>query len=81
MRPDLQIYRYALINLIAFALLGIAALKGWVAKLLAADVTDLVIVMFAVFLVGLVVCSEKIVRTSRHIDRLKRTAPDQPAAP
>ena len=47
----------------------------------AADVTDLVIVMFAVFLVGLVVCSEKIVRTSRHIDRLKRTAPDQPAAP
>jgi hypothetical protein len=80
MRPYLLIYRYVLVNLIAFALLGIAALKGWIGQLLAADVTDLVIVMFAVFVVGLVLCSGKIVRTSRQLERLRGARPDQPAA-
>lgn len=78
MRPYLLIYRFILVNVIGFALLAIAALQGWVGDLLAADVTNLVIVIFAVFVVGLVICSQKIVRTSLHIDRLKRAAPDRP---
>lgn len=78
MRPYLLIYRFILVNVIGFALLAIAALQGWVGDLLAADVTNLVIVIFAVFVVGLVICSQKIVETSLHIDRLKCAAPDRP---
>ena len=64
MRPYLLIYRAILVNVIGFALLAIAAVKGWIAELLAADVTDLVIVIFVVFLVGLAICAEKIVTTA-----------------
>jgi hypothetical protein len=78
MRPDLLIYRAILVNVIGFALLAIAALKGWIAELLAADVTDLVIVIFVVFLVGLAICAEKIITTSRRINRLLSASPDQP---
>lgn len=78
MRPYLLIYRAILVNVIGFALLAIAALKGWIAELLAADVTDLVIVIFVVFLIGLAICAEKIVTTSRHINRLLGAAADQP---
>lgn len=70
MRPYLLIYRAILVNVIGFALLAIAAVKGWIAELLAADVTDLVIVIFVVFLVGLAICAEKIVTTSRYTNWL-----------
>ena len=35
MRPYLLIYRAILVNVIGFALLAIAAVKGWIAELLA----------------------------------------------
>ena len=78
MRPYLLIYRAILVNVIGFALLAIAALKGRIAELLAADVTDLVIVIFVVFLIGLAICTEKIVTTSRHLNRLLGAAADPP---
>jgi len=78
MRPYLLIYRAILVNVIGFALLAIAAVKGWIAELLAADVTDLVIVIFVVFLVGLAICAEKIVTTSRYTNRLHGAAADLP---
>ncbi len=81
MRPNLLIYRAILVNVIGFALLGIAAVKGWIAELLAADVTDLVIVIFAVFLVGLAICAEKIIATNRRIDGLRGAVADRPEPP
>ena len=82
MRPYLLIYRAILVNVIGFALLAIAAVKGWIAELLAADVTDLVIVIFVVFLVGLAICAKKIVTTATTptgCSARRRTCPARPA--
>ena len=81
MRPYLLIYRAILVNVIEFALLAIAAVKGWIAELLAADVTDLVIVIFVVFLVGLAICAKKIVTTAATptgCSARRRTCPARP---
>jgi hypothetical protein len=69
--------RFVLINLVAFALLAVAWIHGFVGKVLAADPTRLVIVIGCVFLAGFVLCAWKIFATSREINRVRTFDPLQ----
>lgn len=67
----LLLLRFAVLNLVAAALLGAAWIKGWVPAVLAGDTTRLVLVIGAVFLFGLFSCGRKIWQTSVEINQLK----------
>ncbi len=54
-------YSLTVINIVGFALLGMAAMQGWIARVIEADVTGLVFVIFGVFVVGLVICAWRVV--------------------
>ena len=60
MQRHLLVLRFALFNLAAFALLGGAYAQGWVNTVYLADSTGLTVVIFGVFLGGLVLCAGKI---------------------
>ena len=49
MRSYLLVYRFAVINIVGLALLVAALFQGWIARLIAADPTGLVYVIFGVF--------------------------------
>lgn len=68
---SLLLLRYILLNLIAFALLGVAFSQGYVHKVIQADQTYLSVVIFFVFLVGLVLCTQKLWQTNAEIDAIK----------
>lgn len=56
----LLVFRFAVVNLAAFALLGAAYLQGWLTAVAQGDSTGLSIAIFTVFLGGLAVCARKI---------------------
>ncbi len=66
----LLVLRFALLNLVAFALVGAAYAQGLVDMVIAADRTYLSVVIFLVFLVGLVLCARKVWQTSRELNRV-----------
>ena len=68
---SLLMLRYILLNVIAFALLGVAWSQGYVHKVIQADQTYLSVVIFLVFVVGLVLCTQKLWQTNSEIDALK----------
>ena len=68
---SLLMLRYILLNVIAFALLGVAWSQGYVHKVVSADQTYLSVVIFLVFIVGLVLCTQKLWQTNSEIDALK----------
>lgn len=68
---SLLLLRYVLLNVVAFALLGVAWSQGYVHKVVNADQTYLSVVIFFVFIVGLVLCTQKLWQTNREIDALK----------
>lgn len=68
---SLLLLRYILLNVVAFALLGVAWSQGYVHKVVSADQTYLSVVIFLVFIVGLVLCSQKLWQTNKEIDALK----------
>jgi len=63
--------RYALLNVVAFAMLGVAWSQGYVNKVMQADQTYLCVIIFIVFLIGLGICTVKIIQTSIETDALK----------
>jgi hypothetical protein len=67
----LLVLRFAILNLVAVALLGAAWLKGWVDLVLAGDGTQLVLVIALVFAFGLVSCGQKVLATSAEINQIK----------
>ncbi|MFP6744705.1 MAG: MotA/TolQ/ExbB proton channel family protein [Alphaproteobacteria bacterium] len=67
--------RFAVINLVAFALLGGAYLKGWVHMVISADSTGLTFAIFAAFAVGLAICGAKVWRASAEINWAKDHEP------
>jgi MotA/TolQ/ExbB proton channel family len=73
--------RFILANVIAVALVGAAAVQGWIGALLAADEGGLVRAIVAVFLVGLVWSAQRAVQLSRGLNDLERFAkfPGAPA--
>jgi MotA/TolQ/ExbB proton channel family len=67
----LLVLRFAVLNLVALALLGAAWLKGWVALIVAGDSTHQVVLIAAVFAYGLVRCAGKICTTSAELNQVK----------
>ncbi|MFQ5545044.1 MAG: MotA/TolQ/ExbB proton channel family protein [Acidiferrobacterales bacterium] len=68
----LLMLRFVLLNLAAFALLGVAYVHGFVDMVVAADRTYLSVVIGLVFLVGLGLCGRKIWQTSRELNRARQ---------
>lgn len=77
--PDLHRYllllRFALFNLVAFALLGAAYAQGLIDIVLDADRTYLSVVIFIAFLGGLAVCAMRVWQTSRELNSARQTDP------
>ena len=71
--------RFALVNLLGFALLAIAAAQGLVDQILVADRTYLTVVIFIVFLGGLALCAWKILRTSKELNLVRNFNPIVPS--
>ncbi len=67
----LLLLRFTLINLVAFALLGAAYLQGWIGAVFGTDTTYLCHLIAGVFVVGLVLCTIRIVQTSRDLNAAK----------
>ena len=66
----LLMFRFTLLNIIAFALLGAAWFQGLIEMVTTADQTRLCTIIFLVFLVGLVFCALRVWQTSRELDHL-----------
>ena len=62
--------RFILLNLLAIAMLGAAALEGYVNTVLQADQTGLSVLIFAVFVVGLIISVKRAWQISQEIDEL-----------
>jgi hypothetical protein len=62
--------RFAVINLVAFALFCAAWLRGWIGLILAGDSTHQVVLIAAVFIYGLARCGGKIFTTSVELNQL-----------
>jgi MotA/TolQ/ExbB proton channel family len=76
----LLLLRFILANAIAVALVGAAAVQGWIGSLLAADEGGLVRAIVAVFLVGLVWSAQRALQLSRDLNSLERFV-NVPGAP
>ena len=63
--------RFAVVNLVAFALLGAAYIQGLVAMVLAADGTGLSAAIFGVFVVGWAICAVRVFQTSRDLNQVR----------
>ncbi len=68
--------RFALVNTVATALLVAVYLQGWLAGVLTAYLRELPIIIFLVFLYGLVLCGVKIWRHSVELNDVKAGTPD-----
>ena len=75
----LLLLRFLLVNLVGFGLLGAAYLQGWVAKAMAGDSTGMVLLIFGLFVVGLVLCGWKIWRASHELNQIKSYDPLKPS--
>lgn len=71
---SLLILRFALLNLFAFALLGVAYTQGYVHKVIQADQTYLSVIIFIVFVIGLVLCGQKVWQTNIEINAINSGA-------
>lgn len=67
----LLVLRFALINIVAFALVGATWFQGWLAGLFEPVTAILSGVVFAVFMYGLVICASKIWQTSLALNDMK----------
>lgn len=67
----LLVLRFALLNLVAFALLGAAYAQGLVQDVIDADSTYLSVLIFLVFVAGLAICARKVWQTSRELNSLR----------
>ncbi len=64
----LLLLRFCLVNLVAFALLGAAWAQGLVAKVINADVTNMVVLICAVFVTGLVLAGYRLWKVSQQLN-------------
>jgi hypothetical protein len=67
--------RFGLVNLVAFALLDAAWLKGWLAAMAAADSTHLLAAISGVFALGLVLCGRSVLQISDELNQARRAQP------
>lgn len=71
----LLVLRFAIINVVAFSLLGALYAGGWLDGALAGYTRWLSLAIFAAFLYGLTVCGARIWHISTEIDALRSGAP------
>ena len=71
MRRYLLLHRFLIVNIVGAALLGLAGAQGWLTRLVEADPTGLVFVIFGVFGVGLALCAYRLFKTSTALNRLE----------
>jgi hypothetical protein len=76
---SLLVLRFALVNLVAFGLLGGTYLQGYITLVLTSDQTYLCAAIVVVFLAGLGLCGSKVAWTSRELNRAKAFDPRQPS--
>jgi hypothetical protein len=67
----LLLFRFLLVNLLAFAWVGAAYFQGLIDEIFIADLTHLTMVIAAVFVGGLAVCARKIWQTSKELNQVK----------
>ena len=72
----LLLFRFILLNAACFGVLGAAWLHGWLDDVLASSSTRLMCAgIFLTFLVGLVLCAVKVVRTSLELNQVRDDEP------
>ncbi|MFP6780028.1 MAG: MotA/TolQ/ExbB proton channel family protein [Alphaproteobacteria bacterium] len=64
----LLLLRFGILNLVAFALLGAAWAQGFIAKVINADITNMVILICLVFLVGLFLAGHRLLKVSKQLN-------------
>jgi biopolymer transport protein ExbB/TolQ len=74
-RRHLLVLRFALVNIIAAGLLGAAYHQGLVERAILADQTYLTVLIFIVFVAGLIVCAHRVMATSRDLEQLSSFDP------
>lgn len=75
----LLLLRFAVVNLVGFALLGAAYMQGWVHSVVAGDETGIALLIFGLFVVGLGLSAWKIWRTSYELNSIKAYDPLRPS--
>jgi len=75
----LLVLRFALVNILGFALLGVAYAQGLVQMVLIGDQTYQSVMIFVVFLAGLAVCAGKVWQTSTQLNEVKSFDPLVPS--
>jgi hypothetical protein len=78
-RHHLLLLRCAIVNLVALSLLAAAYVQGYVDIILAADDTYLCVLIFLLFVAGLVLSIVKIAETSRELNRVHHFNPLAPS--
>lgn len=71
----LLVVRYALINIVAAALLAGVYLQGWLDAVVNGDLIELSLIIIAVFLYGLVVCTWRVLQVGGELDAIRTGAP------
>ncbi|MFK7858335.1 MAG: MotA/TolQ/ExbB proton channel family protein [Granulosicoccus sp.] len=66
------LFRFLLLNILAFALLSAAAWEGYVEKIVSADQTRLSVAIFIVFMVGFLISCWRAWQINREIDDLSQ---------
>jgi hypothetical protein len=75
----LLLLRFGVVNLVAFALIGAAWAQGLVAKVLNADVTNMVILICVVFFIGLILAGYRLWKVSIQLNAAYNYNPDSPS--
>ena len=73
----LLLLRFGLVNLVAFALLGAAWAQGLVAKVINADVTNMVVLICAIFLIGLILAGYRLWKVSKQLNAAYNYNPEE----
>ena len=72
---SLLLLRFVLLNLTATALVLAAAAQGWIDPILRSDTLHIVKLIAAVFVLGLIQCTGRILKLGRELDGLERGLP------
>ena len=75
----LLLLRFGVVNLVAFALLGAAWSQGLIAKVINADVTNMVVLICVVFIIGLVLAGYRLWKVSKQLNAAYNYNPDEPS--
>ncbi len=69
--PSILVFKYALFNLAAFAMVVAAWMQGWIQTIILSDETGLTLVIAATFLTGLALCGYKVWRVTCELDCIR----------